>query len=262
MKKILLRERDHINAICEKVKKEQRDNKYGDLPALKVSRSHGTFQYHAENHYISKRKMDYIESLPKKEYYENLIPNFELFIRKCDELIALLESGVLDSAFHSLCEGKQKLLIDVLYYPLSERMKNFEMETYEENRLPYEMIGEIYTNKGEKVRSKSEKIIADELYRRGIPYHYEKPLVLDDRGRKVVLHPDFTTMNVTNGRTAYLEHLGLMNQPEYCQNVARKLSLFERNGLLLGRDVLLLHESSSEPLNIRILNQYLDEFLE
>ena len=53
-----------------------------------------------------------------------------------------------------------------------------------------------------------------------------------------------------------------MDQPEYCQNVARKLSLFERNGLLLGRDVLLLHESSSEPLNIRILNQYLDEFLE
>ena len=112
------------------------------------------------------------------------------------------------------------------------------------------------------MRSKSEKIIADEMYRRGIPYHYEKQLVLNDRGKKVVLFPDFTAMNKETGRIIYLEHLGLMDQPEYCQNAARKLSLYERNGLLLGRDLLLLHESSAEPLNNRTLNQYLDEFLE
>ena len=206
--------------------------------------------------------MDYIESLAKKEYYEKLLPDLELYLDKCGELLDLLEHGMPDLAYHGLCEGKRTLLKNVVYSPVSEQVRDFEAETCDKSGMPYEIVTEIYTNKGEQVRSKSEKIIADEMYRRGIPYHYEKQLVLNDRGKKVVLFPDFTAMNKETGRIIYLEHLGLMDQPEYCQNAARKLSLYERNGLLLGRDLLLLHESSAEPLNNRTLNQYLDEFLE
>ena len=36
----------------------------------------------------------------------------------------------------------------------------------------------ILTEKGERVRSKSEKILADYFYRNNIPYKYEKPLYL------------------------------------------------------------------------------------
>ena len=35
---------------------------------------------------------------------------------------------------------------------------------------------EIFTERGEQVRSKSEKIIADSLHRNGIPYRYEYPV--------------------------------------------------------------------------------------
>ena len=40
----------------------------------------------------------------------------------------------------------------------------------------------ILTDRGERVRSKSEKIIADYLFRKGIPYKYEKPLYLKGLG--------------------------------------------------------------------------------
>ena len=36
---------------------------------------------------------------------------------------------------------------------------------------------------------------------------------------------------------------------------------FEMNQLLIGRDVLLLHESSSAPLNTRVLDCYIQEYL-
>ena len=36
----------------------------------------------------------------------------------------------------------------------------------------------VYSDRGERVRSKSEKILADYLYHHNIPYKYEKPLQL------------------------------------------------------------------------------------
>ena len=51
----------------------------------------------------------------------------------------------------------------------------------------------IITEKGEAVRSKSEKIIADKLYMKEIPYVYEQPLYLKGYGYVV---PDFKILNV------------------------------------------------------------------
>lgn len=48
---------------------------------------------------------------------------------------------------------------------------------------------EIYTQKGERVRSKSEKTLADYFYYHGIPYKYECPLLLKGFG---IIYPDFT----------------------------------------------------------------------
>ena len=60
-----------------------------------------------------------------------------------------------------------------------------------------------HTAKGDMVRSKSELIIANMLYERGIPYHYEEVLHMPD-GRYLV--PDFTVGVKDTGRLVYLEH--------------------------------------------------------
>jgi len=52
---------------------------------------------------------------------------------------------------------------------------------------------EYYTDNGERVRSKSEIIIANKLYRYNIPYRYEYPLQLQSG---IITHPDFTCLNV------------------------------------------------------------------
>ena len=90
---------------------------------------------------------------------------------------------------------------------------------------------------------------------------YEKPLELTVHGRRVTFYPDFTVMNSRTGRIYYLEHFGMMDNEDYYNAVLRKLDAFEMNQLLIGRDVLLLHESSSAPLNTRVLDCYIQEYL-
>ena len=58
---------------------------------------------------------------------------------------------------------------------------------------------EYYTYKGERVRSKSEMIIANELFRNNIPYKYELPIELENWNKKVTIYPDFTVLNKRTG---------------------------------------------------------------
>ena len=53
----------------------------------------------------------------------------------------------------------------------------------------------------------------------------------------------------------------MMDQPNYFKNVLSKLDVYEKNGLLIGWDVILLRESTYRPLNTRVVADYIDEFL-
>ena len=74
-------------------------------------------------------------------------------------------------------------------------------------------------------------------------------------------YPDFTAINTTTGEIKCIEHLGMMDHPNYYQNVLAKLDAYEKNGLLIGRDIVLIHESSYRPLNTKVIADYIDEFL-
>ncbi|MXY52827.1 MAG: AAA family ATPase [Gammaproteobacteria bacterium] len=84
------------------------------------------------------------------------------------------------------------------------------------------------TENGDLVRSKSEVIIADKLYSRGIDYAYEQPLRLPS-GR--VRYPDFTITDYAMGITFYWEHLGLLNDPGYRARWKRKRAEYTAAGI-------------------------------
>jgi len=85
------------------------------------------------------------------------------------------------------------------------------------------------TRRGEAVRSKSEVIIADLLFSKGLPYQYEKPLSLGDGGTR---YPDFTIEDAEMGNVVYWEHLGMLQLPAYRARWERKLAWYRANGIL------------------------------
>ena len=142
-----------------------------------------------------------------------------------------------------------------------ELVKNVaQREYYEPGTFDDSNMTEFFTIKGERVRSKSELIIADELYRYNVPYHYEMPLELQNRGRTIMLRPDFTVIGRTSGSRYVYEHLGMMVEPSYVASSIRKLDLYERNGYMLGKNLILTHETKLSPLSVGVVDSYIENF--
>jgi len=117
---------------------------------------------------------------------------------------------------------------------------------------------QIFTNRGEHVRSKSEKIIADKLNELGIPYKYEHPLLLPGNIR---IHPDFTALNVRLRKEFYIEHLGKMDSLSYVNDNIQRIEKYEKAGYYPGDTLILLHETSLRPLDTRVAEKILKRFL-
>lgn len=128
----------------------------------------------------------------------------------------------------------------------------------------------ICTAHGERVRSKSEVIIADTLFRYNIPYRYEFPITLKrsnsddirrDFGSSITLYPDFLCLNTRTRQEFYWEHFGLMDDPAYSNNAVGKLRLYTENGILPGRNLIITMETQTEPPSIKALEKLIEEFL-
>lgn len=104
------------------------------------------------------------------------------------------------------------------------------------------------TEKGEKVRSKSEVIIANMMYRLGIQYFYEQSLTgTVIKGEK---YPDFTIYN-SNNQAILWEHLGLLHDEYYKYRWHDKLTWYEANGFILGFNFFVTRDESDGSIDSR-----------
>lgn len=108
----------------------------------------------------------------------------------------------------------------------------------------------------------SKASMEDELSNRGIPYKYEMPLTLETSGRTVIFRPDFTIMNKRTGKRYILEHLGMLDNPDYLNHALDKINIYEKNGYLLGDKLILLHETSMAPLSTNVMKSYIERYFE
>ena len=117
---------------------------------------------------------------------------------------------------------------------------------------------EYYTSGGIRVRSKTEYIIAEMLNRRGIPFHYEKPLLVKKLG---TVHPDFTVLNVRRRQVYYWEHMGMMDDMDYRTHALSKIDYYIQDGYLPGKKLILTHETSKTPIRSKILEKVIETYL-
>jgi hypothetical protein len=75
------------------------------------------------------------------------------------------------------------------------------------------------------------------------------------------VYPDFTVLNVRTRKEFYWEHLGMMDQPDYCKNALSKVEIYEKNGLMPGKELLLTHETKGHPIQTGIVENMIKSFL-
>ncbi|MCI8632164.1 MAG: hypothetical protein HFE64_01585 [Lachnospiraceae bacterium] len=90
------------------------------------------------------------------------------------------------------------------------------------------------TDRGDLVASKSEEIIANLLFSRGIRYEYEKPMTIGNWHLK----PDFTVWR-RDGTMLIWEHAGLMHLEDYAKKFRKKLMIYEEAGFVPQRNLII-----------------------
>ena len=113
------------------------------------------------------------------------------------------------------------------------------------------------TKKKERVRSKSEVMIANVLAENSIPYRYECPLDLGNG----IIYPDFTILRMKDRKVLYWEHLGMMDDSEYRNQAFLRIREYEKNGIFPGDRLILTVETARMPLNTNVISSMIDHYL-
>ena len=218
LKKLLLKEQKELEMICSKVENELKSVPKGNLR-------------------ISKDKN-------KIRYYHCVEDNEGTYISK------------IDSELPKLHTQRQLLVTPVEPIWEKELVRWYDSEYH--GKEFYEGTAEIVTEKGERVRSKSEKILADYFYRNNILYQDERPLYLKGYG---TVYPDFTFLSKKTRKEIYWEHEGMMDKPEYAKSAVKKIESYQRNGIHLGERLILTFETELTVLNSQIVEELVERYL-
>lgn len=83
---------------------------------------------------------------------------------------------------------------------------------------------------------------------------------MDDWGKEVSFRPDFTILNKRTGKVLLYEHFGKMDEEKYVNNAMGKIRVYERNGYIIGKNLLLTFETSRMPLSSSTISMLIKEF--
>ena len=257
---LLLREQKRLERIQEKVIDNLKDVPPG---TLRVSCGKNWTQYYhcmpdgkKNGKYIPKSEENLIRRLAQKAYDEKILKLTKKRLSQIKRITRDYEEEEIEDVFSKEHMGRQKWIRPVeptWKQQLEEWMsKDYRRKEFQED-API-----IMTNRGERVRSKSEKILADYFFQKGIIYKYECPLYLKGIG---VVHPDFTFLSRKTRQEIYWEHDGRMDDPIYAQNAIRKIQAYEKNGIYPGERLILTFETTKNVLDMELVEKLVSRYL-
>ena len=219
--------------------------------------------------YLPHSQKTLARQLAQKDYDARLIKLLQKEISALQNYMKQTSNGrAIPELYDSLCPARRSLITPAI---LTNEQYAAHWQDVSWTGRPFASDAPyICTARGERVRSKSEVIIADTLFRHNIPYRYEFPITLKrsnsadirrDFGSSITLYPDFLCLNTRTRTEFYWEHFGLMDSTEYSNNAAGKLRLYTENGILAGRNLIITMETQTEPPSIKALEKLIEEFL-
>ena len=146
---------------------------------------------------------------------------YTAFSRQREKLIVLSDLSIQQLVQYTndwYSDTKQRYT-DLFEVPKITEIEFGKQKRYFEEKLIHKTI------RSEMVRSKSEVIVANILDKMKIEYSYEEPLEVNGK----VYIPDFTIRY--QGKTAYLEHLGMLRNISYKKHWDEKRANYESVGI-------------------------------
>ena len=243
------------------IKVAEKDEKKFPEGKLRISRSDNQIRYYKvtdykklSEEYITMKNINIAKSLAQKAYNKHFLKKARKELDNIEKFTKRFKGNNSESIFTNLSSDRQNLVTPYIIpdhlYAKEWQSQSFRSNPYMPENIKYD------TRRGEKVRSKSEAILADMLYDLGIPYHYEKPLIINNG---IVRYPDFTLLKVKTREEIYMEHFGLLEDEEYRRGCLNKLDEYRENGIYPGKNLILTYETSDNPLDIKGIKEMFKE---
>lgn len=216
------------------------------------------WQYYSRNfpddawHYIRKKDLQTARKFGQKIYFRRVLDAARRELAARQMLRQSFEKGDIDSIYKNMAGYYQDIV-----QPLAETDEQFLAKWKASPGIGnpyYEESRQFLSKQHEKMRSKSETIIANLLYDHNIPYLYEKPLLLNGHYGKPI-YPDFTLMDFERRTEIYWEHLGLLDDRSYRENAIKKIRLYEDNDIFPGDRLIITAETYDSPLDIDLIEK-------
>lgn len=205
--------------------------------------------------YIKKQDVSLAAALSQKDYDEQIVKSARKEIYHINQLIRFLSGDTINTVYEKLALPRRQLVTPIS--PSDEEfLAAWQAVTWQPKPFK-DAKNEYYTGKGERVRSKSEILIADTLARFGVPYRYEYPTNIGG----TVLYPDFTVLNIRKRKEFIWEHLGMLGQSAYASNAAGRIEMLEFNGYYPGENLIVTMETDDAPLNTKLVVHLIKRYL-
>ena len=259
LEELLLKEEKRLKKIvCET------RNRLKEAPGgtLRLSRSHNQLQYYwcekgkKSGTYINKNNIDLARNLAQKSYDEKVLKVAEKRLLQIEKITKDYKVNEIEEIYLRERVERQELIepVELIW---NQRIKKWKEKEYKGKGFR-EDAPTILTERGERVRSKTEKIMADYFYRNGIEYKYECPLYLNGVG---TVYPDFTFLSPKTGEEIYWEHNGMVDDAKYARNMVKKIMAYENNEIFPGERLILTFETEQTILNTNKIEQLTRRYL-
>lgn len=257
--------------------KEEKETSLKDSPEgnLKIRMNHGKVRYFhfmgnssdvkndsrisktgAGERYLSLKEKDFISALAQKAYDTKILNSIEQELKAIERYLNTCPKVMPEDWYKELHSERQKMIVPIA--PDWERLRADWLSLQYEGKGFDERIPEIYTDKGERVRSKSELLIANELYRTDVAYRYEYPVYIKGFG---TIYPDFMILSKKKRKEICWEHFGRMDDPEYAQKAIQKIAAYEENGYVIGENLVVTFETRQTILTTRKIQTVIERYL-
>ena len=259
---MLLEEQKRLEQIIQVTKASLKDAPEGTLRVSKhrkypqyYHRTDANKQIQNNGKYIKKNEQELVWKLAQKAYDEKVLTCVEKRLLQIQKLGEDYEDDEIENIYRMEHVERQKFIRPVIK-TWEEKHQEWAAEVYQGLEFR-EDVPLILTDRGERVRSKSEKILADYFYRNGIFYKYERPLFLKGFG---IVYPDFTFLSPKSGEEIYWEHNGRMDDPSYARKAVNKILLYENNQIYVGENLILTYETEQTFLNTKTIERMVEKY--
>ena len=253
----------HKRMLNELIKAKQKAVVNAPKGSLRIIKNRRTYQYYhrasekdVSGKYIPRKDVEKAFLLAQKDYDIKLLKALTEQQKVIENFLKNYDPDAAVEVFNNLTEAR-KQLVKPIFLTAEEFIKQWQNE-------PYDRLGfgkddpEYYTARGERVRSKSEILIADALYRHNIPYRYEYPV--SSHGA-VFAAPDFNCLNVRLRKEYYWEHLGMLGREDYADRNVKKIEKYTLADDFDETRLIITMESNNRPLNTKVVEEKIKRYL-